>query len=205
MNSHRQAVWELYQARKSGDPEHLEMAEGQVNRMIEAGEARRLFSVGCDAEQSDATDPVWNDIYQDIDRAARVEGMRELSGEDLHTLVADANEKVRQGGDQEVFNEAIRERNAAFVVMRERSQAERKRTKDMARTVGLFQPEGPKGYRAASAPDAELRATREEAIDDQVRWLDSPEHAAQDQERREARYSDLSLQPKAREHGGLGL
>ncbi|WP_144836040.1 hypothetical protein [Kocuria rosea] len=125
MNSHRQAVWELYQARSSGDPEHLEMAEGQVNRMIEVGEARRLFSVGCDAEQSDATDPVWNDIYRDIDRAARVEGMRERPAEELHDTITDANERLRKGGDRTEFNDAIQERNAAVLVMRERAEADR--------------------------------------------------------------------------------
>lgn len=39
-----------------------------------------------------------------------------------------------------------------------------------ARAVGRFKPQGPDGYRAATMPDAPLRATREEAIDDEVRY-----------------------------------
>lgn len=42
----------------------------------------------------------------------------------------------------------------------------------MAPPVGRFRPEGPLGYRAATAPGAELRATREDAIADEVAWLD---------------------------------
>ena len=41
---------------------------------------------------------------------------------------------------------------------------------DWARAVGRFNPHGPDGYRAATMPDAPLRATREEAIDDEVRY-----------------------------------
>lgn len=37
-----------------------------------------------------------------------------------------------------------------------------------ARAVGLFQPNGPLGYRAATMPDAPLRKTREEAIADEI-------------------------------------
>ena len=50
MNSHRQVVWDLYNARSSGDPEHLDMAERQLHEHIEAGEAHKLFSIGCDGE-----------------------------------------------------------------------------------------------------------------------------------------------------------
>lgn len=41
---------------------------------------------------------------------------------------------------------------------------------DWARAVGRFKPDGPDGYKAATMPDAPLRATREEAIDDEVRY-----------------------------------
>jgi hypothetical protein len=43
---------------------------------------------------------------------------------------------------------------------------------DAARAVGRFHPDGPAGYRAATAPDAPLRATRTEAEDDESAWLD---------------------------------
>lgn len=43
---------------------------------------------------------------------------------------------------------------------------------DSARAVGRFKPDGPEGYRAATAPDAPLRATRAAAIEDERAWLD---------------------------------
>lgn len=48
----------------------------------------------------------------------------------------------------------------------------RKPTPDMAVAVGRFHPAGPDGYRAASMPDAPLRATRAEAVADELAWLD---------------------------------
>lgn len=39
---------------------------------------------------------------------------------------------------------------------------------DAAQAVGRFRPEGPLGYRAKSVPDAEVRATREEALADEI-------------------------------------
>lgn len=44
---------------------------------------------------------------------------------------------------------------------------------DSARAVGRFRPEGIEGYRAASAPDAPLRATRAAAVEDERAWLDA--------------------------------
>lgn len=44
---------------------------------------------------------------------------------------------------------------------------------DAARAVGRFNPDGPLGYRAATAPDAPLRATRAEAEEDERRWRDA--------------------------------
>lgn len=125
MNSHRQVVWDLYNARSSGDPEHLDMAERQLHEHIEAGEAHKLFSIGCDGE-TQADDPVLNDIYQEIDRASRVEGMRGASSADLHDTITDANERLSKGNlEREDFNDAIQERNAAVLVMRERADADR--------------------------------------------------------------------------------
>ncbi len=45
-------------------------------------------------------------------------------------------------------------------------------TKDMAYAVGRFDPSGVIGYRAATAPNAPLRPTRAEAIEDEARYLD---------------------------------
>lgn len=42
---------------------------------------------------------------------------------------------------------------------------------DAARAVGRFNPKGPDGYRAASMPDAPLRATRAEAVNDETAYL----------------------------------
>lgn len=41
---------------------------------------------------------------------------------------------------------------------------------DWARAVGRFKPEGVDGYRAATMPNAPLRKTRAEAVDDEVRY-----------------------------------
>jgi hypothetical protein len=41
---------------------------------------------------------------------------------------------------------------------------------DAARAIGRFNPDGLDGYQAASAPNAPLRATREEAVDDERVW-----------------------------------
>ena len=41
---------------------------------------------------------------------------------------------------------------------------------DAATIVGRFSPDGPTGYRAATAPDAPLRETRAEAVADQCAW-----------------------------------
>jgi hypothetical protein len=43
---------------------------------------------------------------------------------------------------------------------------------DAARAVGRFNEHGPDGYRAASAPNADLRATRDEAVRDEWAWLE---------------------------------
>jgi hypothetical protein len=43
---------------------------------------------------------------------------------------------------------------------------------DAAVAVGRFDPDGPLGYRARTAPDAPLRATRAEAVADEAAWLD---------------------------------
>jgi hypothetical protein len=47
-------------------------------------------------------------------------------------------------------------------------------TQDMARAVDRFNPAGVAGYRASTAPDAPIRATREEAIADELAYLDTP-------------------------------
>jgi hypothetical protein len=44
---------------------------------------------------------------------------------------------------------------------------------DAARAVGRFRTDGPLGYRAKSAPDAPLRATRAEAEQDERDWLEA--------------------------------
>ena len=44
---------------------------------------------------------------------------------------------------------------------------------DAARAVGRFRPGGPLGYRAATAPDAPLRATRAEAESDERTHLET--------------------------------
>lgn len=44
---------------------------------------------------------------------------------------------------------------------------------DSARAVGRFDPDGPSGYRSATAPNAPLRATRAEAVEDERAWLDA--------------------------------
>lgn len=49
---------------------------------------------------------------------------------------------------------------------------------DAARAVGRFDPAGPTGYRAASAPDAPLRASRDEAVADEREWLETRGTAA---------------------------
>lgn len=41
-------------------------------------------------------------------------------------------------------------------------------SKDFARAVGMFKPEGIDGYKAATMPDAPLRTTREEAMEDEA-------------------------------------
>jgi hypothetical protein len=41
---------------------------------------------------------------------------------------------------------------------------------DAARAVGIFNPDGPTGYRAKSMPYAPLRATRAEAVADEAAW-----------------------------------
>ena len=43
---------------------------------------------------------------------------------------------------------------------------------DAARAVDRFNPNGTIGYKAASAPDAEIRATRAEAVGDEHNWRD---------------------------------
>lgn len=43
---------------------------------------------------------------------------------------------------------------------------------DAAVAVGRFKPDGPGGYRAATAPDAPLRETREEAVEDERKHLE---------------------------------
>lgn len=43
---------------------------------------------------------------------------------------------------------------------------------DAARAVGRFDPDGPAGYRAASAPDGPLRETRAEALADEAALFD---------------------------------
>jgi hypothetical protein len=43
---------------------------------------------------------------------------------------------------------------------------------DAACAVGRFKEDGPDGYRAATAPDAPLRQTRDEAVEDERAWLD---------------------------------
>jgi hypothetical protein len=48
---------------------------------------------------------------------------------------------------------------------------------DAARAVGRFAPGGPLGYRARSAPDALLRATRAEAVEDERRHLEAIDRA----------------------------
>lgn len=45
----------------------------------------------------------------------------------------------------------------------------------MAVAVGRFNPAGITGYRARSMPDAPLRGTRVEAINDHLNWLDLEE------------------------------
>ena len=42
---------------------------------------------------------------------------------------------------------------------------------DAARAVGRFNPAGPDGYRAATAPNAPLRKTRKEAASDERAYL----------------------------------
>lgn len=44
---------------------------------------------------------------------------------------------------------------------------------DAARAVGRFRPDGVEGYRAATVPDAPLRATRTAAVEDERAWLDA--------------------------------
>ena len=44
---------------------------------------------------------------------------------------------------------------------------------DAARAVGRFAPDGLAGYRAATAPQAPLRATRSAAVEDERAWLDA--------------------------------
>jgi hypothetical protein len=44
---------------------------------------------------------------------------------------------------------------------------------DAARAVGRFDENGPHGYRAATAPDAPLRATRDEAENDERAHLEA--------------------------------
>jgi hypothetical protein len=44
---------------------------------------------------------------------------------------------------------------------------------DSVVTVGRFREGGPLGYRAATKPGPELRATRAEAAQDEVDWLNS--------------------------------
>lgn len=44
---------------------------------------------------------------------------------------------------------------------------------DAAYAVGRFDPDGVKGYRAATMPNAPLRATRTEAVADEREWLDN--------------------------------
>jgi hypothetical protein len=39
-----------------------------------------------------------------------------------------------------------------------------------ARAVGRFRPEGVLGYRATNAPDAPLRSSRDQAIEDEYAW-----------------------------------
>lgn len=41
---------------------------------------------------------------------------------------------------------------------------------DFAQAVGRFNPSGPEGYRAATLPDAPLRKTRAEAMEDERLW-----------------------------------
>lgn len=48
---------------------------------------------------------------------------------------------------------------------------------DAARAVGRFDPAGERGYRAATAPGAPVRATRDEAVEDERQWLDRPRPA----------------------------
>lgn len=43
-------------------------------------------------------------------------------------------------------------------------------SKDFARAVGRFNPNGAEGYRAATMPAAPLRKTRQEAMEDELRW-----------------------------------
>lgn len=49
---------------------------------------------------------------------------------------------------------------------------ERIQHSQMAYAVGRFDPLGVRGYRAATMPDAPLRDTREEAIADEIAYLD---------------------------------
>lgn len=44
---------------------------------------------------------------------------------------------------------------------------------DAARAVGRFRPDGLGGFRAATAPAAPVRATREAAVEDERAWLDA--------------------------------
>ena len=44
---------------------------------------------------------------------------------------------------------------------------------DAARAVGRFKPNGPNCYRAATAPSARLRSSREAAVEDERRWLEA--------------------------------
>jgi len=44
--------------------------------------------------------------------------------------------------------------------------------KAWAVAVGRFNPSGVDGYRAATAPNAPLRSMREEAIEDERKWID---------------------------------
>ena len=41
-------------------------------------------------------------------------------------------------------------------------------SKDFARAIGKFKPEGIDGYKAATMPDTPLRKTREEAMKDEA-------------------------------------